>query len=184
VLGLNIGDVEGLVGGDGPVLVELVGELGLGGGLGAELSRVVHGGLVGEHVLATGDDAGGVALESLGGLLGVDEVPSELVSVLELLLIVGNDATGLSELVGVVVAEPVLVALVLLDSHDFAGLEVLGVVLSGEADEDVLLSVVETDVDGDVGVAHGEDVLLVLPLGISRELKLRLVSKLIDKISH
>ena len=184
MLGLNIGDVEGLVGGDGPVLVELVGELGLGGGLGAELSRVVHGGLVGEHVLATGDDAGGVALESLGGLLGVDEVPSELVSVLELLLIVGNDATGLSELVRVVVAEPVLVALVLLDSHDFAGLEVLGVVLSGEADEDVLLSVVETDVDGDVGVAHGEDVLLVLTLGISRELKLRLVSKLIDKISH
>ena len=76
-------DVKGLVGGNRPVFVHLVGELGLGVDVSTEFEHVVHGGLVGKAVLATGCDVSGLLKESLSSTFR--GVGVELVSVNELL---------------------------------------------------------------------------------------------------
>ena len=136
---LDISDIEGLVGSEGPVLVVLVGELGLGVVISAELSGVVHGSLVGKDVLATGDNAHWLAEKLLRSLLLVDVV-SELISMGESLFSIVDEAASLGELVTNVVASPVLVALVLLHDHNFGAFNCLTVSISLEAEESILFS--------------------------------------------
>lgn len=76
-------DVKGLVGGNGPVFVHLVDELGLGVDVSTKLEHVVHVGLVRKVVLATGGDVNGLLKESLSSTFR--GVGVELVSVNELI---------------------------------------------------------------------------------------------------
>lgn len=152
--------VEGLGEGDLPVLVHLVLPLEDGVVLLGHLDAVVHGGLVGEHILAASGHGHGHApglslstlLDVVAGLVDVGEV---LVTAVVLL------ATELGLLVVDVVASPELVVAVGLGNNALNIRDVLGVVLGRDTSMPVLFVV-----DGSVKADFQVLVLpgLVLPL--------------------
>lgn len=155
---LLLGHIVGLVGRDAPVLVQGVGELGLCVHLVGSLKRVVHGGSVGEDVLATSNELHWQVVEHL--LVG--HPVSHLIGVLEVLLLVVDEATSLGELVNVVIAKPVDVAFVVGSTHELEGLEFL-LVLHLHADVVVFLNV-GVHVELGAEVSHGPFFLLLIVL--------------------
>ena len=170
--------VEGLVDRHLPVLVELVVELGLGGGFLSELNTVEEGGVLGENVLATSSEGEGLGKELEGGLVVV--VVLGLVNVGEILLSVVDEATGTNFRLGSVVVQPVLAAVLLLNEAESGISDFGGVVLNGGTNVVVLLKV---DVGVKLNLGGGEaadhlgilgGVLLgvdVLPGGLDGNLK-------------
>lgn len=129
--------VEGLLGGNGPVFVDLVGELGLSVDHSTELEHVVHGGLVGEIVLATGSDVHGLFSKSRFSF--ISGVVNELVGVSEFLLGVVNHASSVNLSVHIG-TNPVLVAIGLLHDDNLSVFDFF-LELGGGADIVVLLDI-------------------------------------------